>query len=62
MLTAGWLASGPLHGFRAGTIGPVSLLLLTGAALITAAGARAAAALPRPPASGGRDGAGGDWT
>jgi MFS family permease len=44
---AGWLASGPLSGFRAvGGIGPVSLLMLAGAVLIAAAGGRAVAALP----------------
>jgi MFS family permease len=48
VLTAGWLASGALRGFRAGPVGPVSLLLLIGAALITAAGVRAAA-LPQSP-------------
>lgn len=49
VLASGWLASSVLHGFRAGCLGPVSLLLLIGAALITAAGVRAATALPRGP-------------
>jgi MFS family permease len=47
VLGCGWLASGILRGFRAGPVGPVSLLLLAGAALITMAGLRAVAALPR---------------
>jgi hypothetical protein len=46
VIASGWLASGPLRGFRAAGAGPVSLLLLIGAGLITAAGIRAAAALP----------------
>lgn len=49
VLGAGWLASSVLHGFSAAGLGPVSLLLLIGAALITAAGVRAAVALPRGP-------------
>jgi MFS family permease len=53
VLAAGWLASGALRGFSAAGIGPVSLLLLIGAALITAAGIRAAAALPQSPAAKG---------
>jgi MFS family permease len=51
VIASGWLASGPLRGFRAAGAGPVSLLLLIGAALITAAGIRAAAALPPSPAA-----------
>jgi len=51
VLASGWLASGPLRGFRAAGIGPVSLLLLSGAALIAAAGVRAAIALPAEPAT-----------
>lgn len=49
VLGCGWLAGTVLHGFHAGGIGPVNLLLLIGAALITAAGVRAAAALPAAP-------------
>jgi hypothetical protein len=54
VLTVGWLASGALHGFRAGGLGPVSLLLLIGAVLIAAAGVRAAAALPPSPSAAGK--------
>ena len=49
VLASGWLASSVLRGFSAAGLGPVSLLLLIGAALITAAAVRAAAALPRGP-------------
>jgi MFS family permease len=55
VLTAGWLAVGALRGFRAGGIGPVSLLLLIGAALIITAGVRAAAVLPSSPAAQARE-------
>jgi MFS family permease len=51
VLASGWLAGTVLRGFHAAGIGPVSLLLLAGAALITAAGLRAAAALPPRPAA-----------
>lgn len=47
VLGCGWLAGTVLRGFHAAGLGPVSLLLLlVGAVLITAAGFRAAAALP----------------
>lgn len=49
MLAAGWLASSILRGFSGAGLGPVSLLLLAGAVLITTAGVWAAAALPRGP-------------
>jgi MFS family permease len=52
VLASGWLASSALRGFSAAGLGPVSLLLLIGAGLITAAGIRAAAALPRGPLTG----------
>lgn len=49
VLASGWLAGTWLRGFHAAGIGPVSLLMLAGAALITAAGLRAVAALPAAP-------------
>jgi MFS family permease len=51
VLGCGWLAGTVLRGFHAAGLGPVSLLLLIGAVLITAAGFRAAAALPASPAA-----------
>jgi MFS family permease len=54
VLTAGWLASSVLRGFRDAGLGPVSLLLLIGAALITVAGVRAVMALPAATPTGQR--------